>query len=180
MNNYLKIVGILAVIAAVVYGALVFDLGRTPTVKDFITCVAANNAVMESSPRQCLDEKTGVTYTEEPEVAVPVDAVSVNTDNLSGIVAGPLVITGQALGTWYFEGSFPVIIVSPDGAELGRGIAQAQGDWMTTDFVPFSAEVVVDPRGNEEGVLRLSKDNPSGLAELDAHIDVPVTFSLEE
>lgn len=92
------------------------------------------------------------------------------------IIASPLAITGEARGTWYFEASFPVRIEDANGNVLGRIPAQAQGEWMTENFVPFKAALVFSESRTETGTLILSKDNPSGLPEHDDSISIPVKF----
>ena len=80
----------------------------------------------------------------------------------------PILIDGQARGQWFFEGSFPVKVMLPGGVVLGEGVAQAQSDWMTTDVVPFYAEIKRAENAPEySGVaaLVLEKANPSGLPE---------------
>ncbi|MDQ5950179.1 MAG: hypothetical protein QG585_121, partial [Patescibacteria group bacterium] len=56
-------------------------------------------------------------------------------------IANPLVIKGEARGTYFFEASFPVVLTNWDGLIIAEGIAQAQGEWMTEDFVPFVANL---------------------------------------
>jgi hypothetical protein len=56
-------------------------------------------------------------------------------------IGSPIEISGLAKGNWYFEASFPVQVLDEDGTVLGSDIGQAQSDWMTTDFVPFSGEI---------------------------------------
>ncbi len=180
MKNYFKIIAVVVAVAVVLYGFLVLDIGRRPKVEDFVTCVAANNPVMESYPRQCADQKTGITYVEHIETPITSDMIRVDIDSTTAIASTTVTLTGEARGGWYFEASFPVSILAPDGTLLGQGVAQAEGDWMTTEFVPFVATVKFDPKGNTEGVVRFSKDNPSGLPENDANIEVPVKFSLED
>jgi hypothetical protein len=58
----------------------------------------------------------------------------------------PITISGTARGNWFFEGSFPISIVNWDGLIIGEGIAQAQGEWMTENFVPFTATSFIHPR----------------------------------
>src|SRR6185436_520379 len=53
-------------------------------------------------------------------------------------VSSPLTVTGEARGNWYFEASFPAVLVDWDGKIIAQLPAQAQGDWMTQEFVPFS------------------------------------------
>lgn len=95
------------------------------------------------------------------------------------VVESPLTITGKARGTWFFEASFPVMLTNWDGLIIAQGIATAEGDWMTEDFVPFTATLTftVDPDVySTRGSLILKKDNPSGLPEYDAALEVPVNF----
>ncbi|MEX2014127.1 MAG: Gmad2 immunoglobulin-like domain-containing protein, partial [Parcubacteria group bacterium] len=88
-----------------------------------------------------------------------------------------ITVLGEARGNWYFEASFPVRVLDANGKELGRGIAQAEGEWMTTNFVPFRATVRFSPPTTETGTVVFQKDNPSGLPEHDAEVKVPVRFS---
>lgn len=82
-------------------------------------------------------------------------------------------VTGEARGFWFFEGSFPVEVLDEEGNQLTIAPAQAQGEWMTEDFVRFS--VVLDI-GDYSGpaTLVLFRDNPSGLPENDASVSIPI------
>lgn len=82
-------------------------------------------------------------------------------------------VIGEARGPWYFEASFPVQVRDPDNNLVGQGIAQAGAEWMTENFVPFSATVTV---ANYTGpaTLVLLKDNPSGLPENDDAVFFPI------
>lgn len=92
-------------------------------------------------------------------------------------VRSPLTITGEARGNWYFEASFPVRIEDANGNVLGQHYAEAQGEWMTTNFVPFRSTLTFSAPTTATGFLVLEKDNPSGLPENAAEIRVPVRFS---
>lgn len=98
------------------------------------------------------------------------------TTSLAGALTSPLEITGEARGTWYFEASFPVRIYDANNVLLGFGIAQAQGDWMTENFVPFKATLSFTHPATEKGFLVLEKDNPSGLPEHADELRIPVHF----
>ncbi len=93
-------------------------------------------------------------------------------------VQSPLAISGEARGFWFFEASFPVVLVDWDGRIIAEGIATAQGDWMTEEFVPFTAELPYAdsavPTFNAKGALILKRDNPSGLPENDDAIEIPL------
>lgn len=101
------------------------------------------------------------------------DIVVISPQPGTEISGGVLTIAGSARGNWYFEASFPVEIVAENGITLAQFPIQAQGDWMTTDFVPFTEEVAL---GDYEGKVTviLHKDNPSGLPEHDASVAIPI------
>ncbi len=86
-------------------------------------------------------------------------------------------ITGKARGNWYFEASFPVILKDSQGKVLAQAPAQAKGEWMTTEFVPFELDLTFRKQTTTTpATLILKKDNPSGLPEHDAQIEIPVVL----
>jgi hypothetical protein len=95
-------------------------------------------------------------------------------------IKGTVEITGQARGSWFFEASFPIKIVDDKNNELAAGIATAQSDWMTEDFVPFTASLVLPATNASRGFVVFHKDNPSGLPANDDSFSVPVKFTAEE
>lgn len=104
------------------------------------------------------------------------DKIQVSAPLPGALVQSPLKVTGQARGTWYFEASFPVKLVDANGQELAAVPAQAQGDWMTQDFVPFEAKLNFTAPPSATGFLILEKDNPSGLPQNADSISIPVRF----
>ncbi len=108
------------------------------------------------------------------------DLIRLDTPLPNQIITSPLIIKGQARGTWFFEASFPVSLTDASGKILAQGIAQAKSNWMTTEFVPFEAALTftLDKKiANTTGTLILRKDNPSGLSEHDDALRVPVMFT---
>lgn len=142
-------------------------------VADFTECVAAGYPVMESYPRQCMTPE-GTTYTEDIDGSGMVDLIRVSTPRPGEAVRSPLVIEGEARGTWFFEASFPVKLYDSANMVIATGIAQAQGDWMTEDFVPFRAELTFIAPASPDAILVLEKDNPSGLPENDKNVRIPL------
>lgn len=168
------VIGIV-VLALLVYAALAFDVPYRDKVDDFVTCAAMGNPVMESYPRQCRDKK-GNLYVEVIATTTTSDLIRI-TSPLSGtLVSSPVSIKGEARGTWFFEASFPITILAKDGTVLKESFAQAEGEWMTESFVPFSTSITFDAKGNTEGIIRFKKDNPSGDPERDQSVDIPVLF----
>lgn len=95
------------------------------------------------------------------------------------ILDGRFDVTGEARGQWYFEASFPIQVRTPDGVIIAQAPAQAQGDWMTEDFVPFMLHLDVTAASSTfhgPALLILLRDNPSGLPENDDSVTVPVVI----
>lgn len=105
------------------------------------------------------------------------DMLVVESLQNGGTIASPLTITGRARGGWYFEASFPIEIQNASGTNIAEGPAQAQGEWMTEDYVPFKATLTfpAQPKGSVGKVI-LHNDNPSGLPENDRSLEIPVVF----
>jgi len=148
-----------------------------PKVTNFAECAAVTGVVSESYPRQC--RYNGQTFAEDiGNELEKTDLIRLNAPRPNQTISSPLKIEGEARGIWFFEASFPVFVVDWDGRIIGQGIAQAQGDWMTQDFVPFSAVVEFEtPTYKNIGSLIFKKNNPSGLPENDDALEVPIVFS---
>jgi hypothetical protein len=102
-------------------------------------------------------------------------AIRVSTPKAEQVVTSPLTVSGEARGPWYFEASFPVKLVDASGQVLATAPAQAKGEWMTPEFVPFEATLTFSTAARS-GVLVLEKSNASGLPEHADSITVPVRF----
>lgn len=86
-------------------------------------------------------------------------------------------INGEARGTWFFEATFPVRIEDSNGKVIASHYVQANGEWMTENFVPFNGSIELGeniPAG--KGYLILEKSNPSGLIEHADELRVPILF----
>ena len=105
------------------------------------------------------------------------DTIVVTSPTINGMLSSPLTITGKARGSWYFEASAPVVLLDSNGSVIAQGNIHAQGEWMTTDFVPFSGTLTFDPQPvGSAGTLVLSNDNPSGDPTKQKTLDIPVHF----
>jgi hypothetical protein len=142
------------------------------SVNDFDSCRNAGGQLIDGHPVVC-KLPDGRQFEEEQETEGPV---VLDYPKYGDTVKSPLTIVGKARGNWFFEAQMPVILKDDKGNELFHGPATAQGDWMTTDYVPFSLTIKFDPKDAEYGVLIIEKDNPSGLPEFDASYAIPVRF----
>ena len=104
------------------------------------------------------------------------DLIRVGAPKANDVIKSPLIISGEARGTWYFEASFPVKLIDANGNVVASVPAQAQGEWMTENFVPFKAELKFNIPSTDYGTLILEKDNPSGLPENNDEIIIPIRF----
>lgn len=114
---------------------------------------------------------------ESPQVYDYKDQIQLFQPLPEASISSPLTIDGQARGTWFFEGDFPVVLTDWDGLIIAQGYAQAETDWMTQDWVPFTVELeFTTPEYNPRGSLILQKANPSGLPENDDALEITVYF----
>jgi len=165
-----KIISILA--------ALLLATGCSSTnvsINSFDECVAAGKSIMESYPRQCNDGQRLFTEYIGNELD-KINLIRIDYPRPNTIISSPLSISGQAVGYWYFEASFPVELYDSSGNLLGQGIATAQSDWMTEDFVPFEVDLEFQKPTDKYGLLILRKDNASGDPRLNDSLEVPVIF----
>ena len=104
------------------------------------------------------------------------DLIRVFSPQANEKVSSPLLIKGEARGFWFFEATFPVKLLDDKGNIIAQHYAQAKGDWMTEDFVPFEAELVFEAPTAQKGWLVLEKDNPSSLSENADELRIPIIF----
>lgn len=106
---------------------------------------------------------------------VTSDIVVVNPTQ-GQIIKSPIVVSGRAKGSWYFEASAPVKVYDANNQLLGSGNITAQGDWMTTNFVPFTGTINFATSTTNTGKIVFMNDNPSGLPQNDKSYTVLVKF----
>jgi murein DD-endopeptidase MepM/ murein hydrolase activator NlpD len=117
------------------------------------------------------------TFAPCPSASLEHENVRVTVPLPESAVTSPLTVSGEARGTWYFEGSFPVMLEDEYGQVLGQGIAQSRGEWMTEEFVPFETTLSFSKPATTTGTLVFQKDNPSGLPEQADEVRVSVRFA---
>ncbi|HAG27319.1 TPA: hypothetical protein DCG61_00840 [Patescibacteria group bacterium] len=170
-KNLITTIIVVALIAAGFY----FLTREDGKVSNFEECVEAGNPVMESYPRQCSSD--GQTFVEEiKQEVISNDKIQVQYPTSGETVTSPFELRGLARGTWYFEATFSAELVDANGNLLTELPVMAEGDWMTEDFVPFSAMISFSTPQTNTGKLILRKANASGLPEHDDSVEIPVAF----
>ncbi len=92
-------------------------------------------------------------------------------------VSSPLSVAGRARGSWFFEGSFPIVLVDSYGNVIAESHATAQGEWATNEFVKFVGSLEFNNYiKGASGKIILKKDNQSMLPENDDSIEIPIIF----
>ncbi len=149
-----------------------FETGLTTTQEDLPTQPAAKPPLLEHpSPSPSLPSTDT-----SPSTSSTSDTIHVTTPTAKTRISSPITVMGEARGNWFFEASFPIELQDANGKRIANTVAQAEADWMTTDFVPFRATLTFSAPATPTGVLILHRDNPSGLPEHDASLRIPVTF----
>jgi len=163
------------------------ESSRTSTaiVKNFDECVAAGNPIMESNPQQCRSsagnlfvESVDETKAEAIEyVSRKGTRITLSAPHSGEVMVSPVVVKGSVPGNWSFEGSFPVILLDSTGITIAQATAILNGDWMTDAHVPFEATLTFNtPVGGGNGTLILKKDNPSGDADKNDSVLLPIGY----
>ncbi len=149
----------------------------TKTISSFEECAASGAPVAESYPRMCRDAKGQIFIESIGNASDQADKIRVLSPTPNQVLTSPLHLLGEARGNWFFEASFPVVLLDSAGQEIARGRATADGEWMTTEFVPFRATLPFTKPLGETGTLLLERDNPSGLPENADALTLPVRFT---
>ncbi len=105
------------------------------------------------------------------------DLIVIESPRANDKIGSAVTVRGRARGNWFFEASFPVTVTDRAGNILGQKYATAQGEWMTTDYVPFEGVISFNvPAGVTDGFIVFRKDNPSGEPQFDDAVSLPVRF----
>lgn len=164
MNNNTKFFLLFAIVGVLVISGVYFLINRQNTV------VVLNGDTM---PDGIVPTSTSL----QNNTSSTMNLIEVTAPVASQLISSPVLVEGKARGSWYFEASFPVKIVDANEKVLVQVPIQAQGDWMTTNFVPFSTVVTFTTPTAQTGFVIFEKDNPSGLPQNAAEYRVPVKFT---
>ena len=189
----------LTAIGFLIHGAMTVntEIYSPSTVNSFEQCAEHGYPIMESYPEQCrtpdgrvfmkviaenIDARVSVASSTPDILPAPESSVASSSPaRLDSVhegerIVSPLTLSGSARGNWYFEASFPILLLDNKGNTITESHATAKADWMTDAFVPFNATLTWASTTATSGVIVLKRDNPSGLPEHDAQIRIPIAF----
>lgn len=148
---------------------------RTSTIiATLVFGLAACSAAPAEAPVDSAGSSSSEAQVSSSQEAQGKDVV-IDSPAMNALVKSPLHVSGKAKGTWFSEGQLPILLTDSNNNVIVASSGVADGEWMTTDYVDFTADVTFSTTATS-GFLVIKKDNPSGLPENDAEIKVPVTF----
>lgn len=156
--------------------ASIVSVGLLTTSCGLVNTAMNDNQNINTASGQNLGQSNDNTISSNADLPVPDDMIRVASPMPDAVLADEIRVSGQAKA-WYFEGSFPITVVDDNDVTLYQGSVNANGDWMTTDYVPFegSFSLTTAPTA-PRGKIIFNKSNPSGLPEFDARFELPVRF----
>lgn len=147
---------------------------QNPPITDFDSCAASGKPIMESYPPRCT--ANGQTYTQDIGNELEMQyTIRVSSPRPGTKITSPLTITGEARGKYFFEAQFPIRLLDQDHKIIAQGVAEAESDWMTENFVPFTATLTFTTNSSK-GTLVLENDNPSDNPSTALELLMPVRF----
>lgn len=168
---------ILILIIGGVYAYIQFNKSiQLAIASKFEECEAAGYPVAESYPRICTTPDGRSLVEDIGNELEYTDFIRVDSPRPNTTIKSPLVIAGMARGTWFWEGNSTAELYDGSGKSIGFGHVVATGEWMTSDFVSMEGKIEFENPDTLIGKLVLRNDNPSGLAENQKELTVPVRF----
>lgn len=88
------------------------------------------------------------------------DDIRIETPEPDARITSPLIASGVADNTWYFEAVFPARLMAQDGTMIAEAPAIAASDWMASGDVPFNVEMAFTVDRETHATLVLEEDMP--------------------
>ena len=118
-----------------------------------------------------------ITITRGTGAGTTSDQLRVDSPLSGQLVSSPLTVRGSARGSWYHEATFPVTLLDGNGQRLAQSYATAQGEWMTSNWVPFTASIPFPAPTTATGTLVVDNANASGDPARALSVRIPVRFA---
>jgi len=134
------------------------------------------NTNPKSQPPTSNPEPTPITQKQPTTSPDMSDQIKITSPTIDQVISSPLTITGQALGKWFFEGQFMVYVFDGNKKRLADTQTNAKGDWMSPEFIPFTATIKFDKPATPNGFLVFERNNPSNLPQNNAQFVMPIKF----
>ncbi|WP_109098043.1 hypothetical protein [Aquimarina sp. AU58] len=142
------------------------------------SCKNNSNAQESKSPVPQQEDKENTTLTEEEPKPTKYPTLNIKPNDQ---INSPIEIKVNSEGVWFAsEGELGWIqLIDDKGNELAKGILSADGDWMKSGPVMFSATLTFDSKNIETGKLIVHNNPGEGdgdEAGESIHFEIPVIF----
>ena len=154
--------------------AVFFACGNTPDDTPAPPAELGLETVPEDQPTEDLRETEDLNPDGDERALDDLIRVTAPVEN--AVISSPFVVRGDARGTWFFEGSFPVALYDADGKLLDESFGHSPESWMTPEFIPFESTVEWTAPTGTEAWLELALDNPAGDEGTDRAVRIPVVL----
>lgn len=140
----------------------------------------------EPNDEPMIDEISGMVVSESYSLTTSEQkAITINNFGEMKSITSPLVLTGTAPRSWFFEGSFPVKVMTLSEELVAE--APAEGAWLEPlegeevlredDMIPYTATITFEaPKSTGEGKIRLSA-SMVGEEAIEDIVDTQIIFA---
>ena len=155
----------------------------------FFLTACGNEKITEELDTQIEKEIIKIEVKDQVEVSTQIerksikinvkDRIEVATPRPNQAISSPLLVTGKARGTWFFEATATLLVTDNEENILAKNYIQTAENWMTEDFLDFTGTIefeLPENLSNKNGFVIFQYQNPSGLPKNDAAIKIPVRF----
>lgn len=149
---------------------------KISSINSYEQCAAAGFPILTSYPGQC-KLPNGKSFTEDIGNELEFsNEILIENPRPNQKIELPFVVKGKARGNWFFEAVFSGELLDENNVVIGNVVLSAEGEWMTEEFVPFRGELKFEEPTTAKGKLVLKNANPSGIAENEKTLTIPVRF----
>lgn len=105
----------------------------------------------------------------------PQGDITIESPAAGARVTSPLIASGVADSSWYFEAVFPAQLMAEDGSMIAEAPAIAASDWTRPGPVAFNVEMAFTVEAETPATLVLEEDMPAD-SEAPRQVRIPVTL----
>jgi hypothetical protein len=112
---------------------------------------------------------------EERAPAPAIELATVDAPVANARVTSPLMISGSAPASWYFEEQFDAVLIGDDGTVFAQAPARASGDG--DGIKPFTGEIAFTVSADTPATLLLQEQSTGDDDGSQAEVRVPVVLT---
>ncbi len=142
-------------------------------IHNYDTCSQLDDFIWCQEIEKCIASTLSCSDFLESTVSLEIELIQ----PLAGeLISSPYEVRGLAPGVWFFEADFVIQLLDENNNIISTSLATAQSDWMTSELVPFIANLEFETNYQGKAKLLLIKDNPSDLREFDDFFELEISI----